>query len=49
MNAFADQVKRAAHEDKSSLKEAGLSFNLNAIVGGQLQDDDEHKLYSLIS
>ena len=47
MNAFADQVKRAAHEDKSHLKEAGLSFNLNAIVGGQLQDDDEHKLYLL--
>ncbi len=47
INAFADQVKRAAHEDKDSLKEAGLSFNLNAIVGGQLQDDDEHKLYLL--
>lgn len=47
VNAFADQVKRSASEDKSSLKEAGLSFNLNAIVGGQLQDDDEHKLYLL--
>lgn len=47
VNAFADQVKRAANEDKESLKEAGLSFNLNAIVGGQLQDDDEHKLYLL--
>jgi putative proteasome-type protease len=47
VNAFADQVKRAAREDKASLKEAGLSFNLNAIVGGQLQDDDEHKIYLL--
>ncbi len=47
VNAFADQVKRAAHEDKASLKEAGLSFNLFAVVGGQLQDDDEHKLYLL--
>ncbi|MDB4582608.1 peptidase [Draconibacterium sp.] len=47
VNAFAAQVKRAAHEDKESLKEAGLSFNLFAIVGGQLQDDDEHKIYLL--
>jgi putative proteasome-type protease len=47
VNAFADQVKRAANEDKESLKEAGLSFNLYAIVGGQLQDDDEHKIYLL--
>ncbi len=47
VNAFSDQVKRAANEDKTSLKEAGLSFNLNAIVGGQLQDDDEHKIYLL--
>lgn len=47
VNAFADQVKRAASEDKASLQEAGLSFNLFAIVGGQLQDDDEHKIYLL--
>lgn len=47
VNAFAEQVRRAAREDKESLKEAGLHFNLNAIVGGQLQDDDEHKLYLL--
>ena len=47
VNAFANQVKRAAHEDKESLKEAGLNFNLYALVGGQLQDDDEHKIYLL--
>ena len=47
VNAFAAQVKRAANEDKHSLHEAGLSFNLFSIVGGQLQDDDEHKLYLL--
>jgi putative proteasome-type protease len=47
VNAFAMQVKRAANEDKEALKEAGLSFNLFAIVGGQLQDDDEHKIYLL--
>lgn len=47
VNAFADQVKRSANEDKASLKESGLSFNLHSIVGGQLQDDDEHKIYLL--
>lgn len=47
VNAFSDQVKRAANEDKNSLKEAGLSFNLFSIIGGQLQDDDEHKIYLL--
>lgn len=47
VNAFAAQVKRAASEDKASLQEAGLNFNLHALVGGQLQDDDEHKIYLL--
>ena len=47
VNAFSDQIKRAANEDKNSLKEAGLSFNLFSIIGGQLQDDDEHKIYLL--
>lgn len=47
VNAFAAQVKRAAGEDKDSLQEAGLSFNLYALVGGQLQDDNEHKIYLL--
>ena len=47
VNAFAEQVKRSANEDKESLKEAGLSFNLFAIVGGQLQDDEDHKIFLL--
>lgn len=47
VNAFGEQVKRVAKEDKDSLIASGLNFNLNAIVGGQLEDDDEHKLYML--
>ena len=47
VNAFAAQVKRVAREDKESLREAGVGFNLYAIVGGQLQGDDEHKIYLL--
>lgn len=47
VNAFGEMVKRVAQEDKASLQAAGLNFNLNAIVGGQLEDDEEHKLYQL--
>jgi len=45
VNAFGEQLRRVASEDRSSLEKAGLYFNLHAIVGGQLKDDDEHKLY----
>ena len=45
VNAFGDQVKRVAREDEPALKKAGLKFNLNTIIGGQLKDDDEHKLF----
>ncbi len=47
VNAFAQQLRRVASEDKAALEASGLRFNLNAIVGGQLQDDDEHKLFML--
>lgn len=47
VNAFGEQVKRVAKEDKDSINASGLVFNLNAIVGGQLEDDDEHKLFLL--
>jgi putative proteasome-type protease len=49
VNAFGEQVKRVAEEDKLSLERAGLRFNLNTIVGGQLKDDDEHRLFLLYS
>ncbi|MGH7145546.1 MAG: peptidase [Planctomycetota bacterium] len=45
VNAFAAQVRRVAHEDKRALRESGLQFNLHAILGGQLEKDEEHKLY----
>lgn len=47
VNAFGEQVRRVAQEDREALTNAGLHFNLNAIVGGQLEDDDEHKLFLL--
>lgn len=47
VNAFGNEVRRVAMEDKASLNAAGLDFNLNAIVGGQLEDDEESKLFLL--
>ncbi len=47
VNVFGDQLKRVAKEDKASLTSAGLYFDLHTIVGGQLADDDTHKLYML--
>src|SRR5476649_154183 len=47
VNAFGEQVKRVAMEDRVSLEKAGFKFDLNTIIGGQLNDDEEHKLFLL--
>jgi putative proteasome-type protease len=47
VNAFGEQVRRVAQEDRVALEKAGFKFNLNTIVGGQFRDDDEHKLFLL--
>jgi len=46
-NAFGEQIKRVADEDRDSLEKAGLKFNLNTIIGGQLKEDKEHKMFLL--
>lgn len=45
VNVFAAQIRRVAQEDKDPLEKAGLIFDLHALVGGQLESDQEHKLY----
>lgn len=47
VNQLGEQLKRVAKEDKESLQESGMSFNLYAIVGGQLEEDAHPKLYLL--
>jgi putative proteasome-type protease len=47
VNAFGEQIKRVADEDREALEKAGFKFNLNTIVGGQLKGDTEHKLFLL--
>ena len=45
VNMFASQVRRVADEDRSALERSGLQFNLHALIGGQMENDAEHKLY----
>jgi len=45
VNVFAAQIRRVSDEDKDALDKASLTFNLHALVGGQLENDQEHKLY----
>lgn len=47
VNAFGEQLRRVAKEDKQALSDAGLIFNLFTIVGGKLENDKIHKLYLL--
>lgn len=47
VNAFGEQIKRVVNEDRASLEKAGFNFDLHSIIGGQLKDDDEHKLFLL--
>jgi putative proteasome-type protease len=47
VNEFGNQVRAVAKEDKEFLEAAGLNFNVYSIIGGQLQEDEEPKLYLL--
>lgn len=49
VNAFGEQIKRVSLEDRPALELSGLKFNINTIIGGQMKDDDEHKLFLLYS
>jgi putative proteasome-type protease len=40
-------LRPRAEEDRATLEKNGFKFDLNTIIGGQLKDDDEHKLFLL--
>lgn len=45
VNAFSEAVKQVAQEDKKSLHESGLHFNIHTLVGGQMSGDAIHKTF----
>jgi len=47
VNAFGEQIRRVAREDKQALVDSGVSFDVACLVGGQLEHDEEPKLYLL--
>lgn len=47
VNAFGEQVRRVAEEDKEYLLRSGFKFDLHTIIGGQLSEDEEHRLFLL--
>ncbi|QNN20939.1 peptidase [Planctomycetales bacterium ZRK34] len=47
VNAWADQIRRVATEDKKAIEESGLQFNIYGLMGGQLAHDKEPRLYMI--
>ena len=47
VNAFGAILRQVEKEDGEALENAGLHFNLHTIIGGQLKNDEEHKLFLL--
>jgi putative proteasome-type protease len=45
VNLFTQQVRQVAAEDKKPLLESGLDFNIHALIGGQMENDTQHRLY----
>ncbi len=45
VNILTRQIRKVSHEDKTSLEESGLSFDIHCLVGGQMKGDKEHSLY----
>lgn len=44
-NILSEEIRRVRREDELWLAEGGLAFDLNCIFGGQLEADDEPRLY----
>jgi len=47
VNTWADQIRRVAREDKESIEQAGLQYNIYGLMGGQLSHDKEPRLYMI--
>jgi putative proteasome-type protease len=45
VNLFGSQLRRVAAEDAHVLKEVDLSFNIHALIGGQMASESRHRLY----
>jgi putative proteasome-type protease len=42
---YANQIRRAAEEDRAALKVSDLTFNIHTLIGGQMAGDSRHRLF----
>jgi len=47
VNVLAKDLRRVEKEDGKALRKAKLHFDLHALIGGQLENDEEHQLFLL--
>jgi len=47
VNVIGEIIRKVAREDKSSIIDSKMHFDIHCLIGGQLEHDDEHKLYLL--
>jgi putative proteasome-type protease len=45
VNLYAEQVRRALHEDRAALESSELKFNIFSLIGGQMSGDSAHRLF----
>src|SRR5579871_6036687 len=45
VNLYAAEVRRLAHEEGPSLREADFTFNIYTLIGGQMSSDAVHQLF----
>jgi len=45
VNMLADQLRLVSREDKEALVSGGFNFDIRGLIGGQLENDQEHFLY----
>ncbi len=45
VNLYSAQVRRISEEESKTLRDADLSFNIHALIGGQMSGDSVHRLY----
>jgi putative proteasome-type protease len=45
VNLYSQQVRRVREEDGETLRQAELSFNAYALIGGQMAADSAHRLF----
>jgi putative proteasome-type protease len=47
VNLYARQLRRVAAEDRQSLHESELRFNIHTLIGGQMGTDSVHRLFMI--